>query len=57
MTEQNFGAGVIYRDVVANLLNCDVVNDLEFHSRYYVHFRTDTFKKNVELHYPSTSNW
>ena len=36
------------RGVVANILDCDiVVSEFELKSRYYVHFRFDTFRKGM----------
>ena len=35
-------------DVVVNVLDCDIViNEFEFQSRYYVHFRANTFGKGM----------
>ena len=34
--------------IVVNILNCDiVVSEFELHSRYYVHFRTNTLGKGM----------
>ena len=39
-----------HRFVVVKVLDCDiVVSEFELLSRYYVDFRTDTFKKNMNL--------
>ena len=43
-----------HRGVVAKVQNCNiVVSEFEIQSRYYVHFRTNTLKKNV-AYWPST---
>ena len=35
-------------DKAVNVLDCDdVVNEFEFQSNYYVHFRTNTFEKGM----------
>ena len=34
--------------VVANVLDCDIaISEVEINSRYYVHFRTNTFGKGM----------
>ena len=39
-----------YLGVVANELDCDiVVNEFELQSLYYVHFRTNTLRKGMNL--------
>ena len=46
------------RDIVANMLDCDiVVSQFELQSSYYVHFRTNTLEKGMKplTHY-ETSN-
>ena len=40
--------------VVANVLDCDiVVSEFKLQSRYYVHFRTYTFREGKKPHNPS----
>ena len=35
--------------IVVNVLDCDIViSEFEFHSRYYVHHRTNTLKKGMK---------
>ena len=39
----------VLRDVVANMLDSDiVVNEFKLHSRYYIHFKTNTFGKGLK---------
>ena len=42
-----------FRGVVANMLDCDiVVSEFELQSRYYVHLRTNTLGKGINLLLP-----
>ena len=39
--------------VVVNMLDCNiVVSEFEFKLRYYIHFWTNTLKKDIEPPYP-----
>ena len=43
------------RGAVANVLNCNiVVSEFRLHSRYYIHFRSNTLGKRYEpIYYPA----
>ena len=48
MLYQQFFNYSVTRDIVANLLDCDiVVNEFELHPCYYVQFWTNTFREGM----------